>query len=111
MITGRKGDDMSSSVIYNKADKHQLYCDLHSVTVQFVPSATPRMVETTVTSLASGSYDRSALALKLYWILSNQYFTMSPAVQYLERLKENADTVEAITGNVVESSLRDHWRK
>jgi hypothetical protein len=102
---------MSSSVIYNKADKDQLYYDLHSVTVQFVPSATPRMVKTTVTSLASGSYDCSALALKLYWILSNHYFTMSPAKQYLERLKENADTVETVTGKVVESSLRDYWRE
>jgi len=102
---------MSSSVIYNKADKDQLYYDLHSVTVQFVPSATPRMVKTALFALASsGGYDRAALALKLYWILSNHYFTMSPARQYLERLKENADTVEIVTGKVVDAPLRDYWR-
>ncbi len=100
---------MSSSVIYNKDDKHQLYCDLHSMTVQFVPSATVRMVKTTVTSLASGSYDCSALALKLYWILSNQHFTKSPATQYLVRVRElTGEPVDAIVSTITtEQSLRE----
>lgn len=80
---------MNNSVIDNHDDKAQLYYDLHSVTVQFAPAATPEMVKKALFHVADGGgYDRVALALKLFWTLSNGYYAMAPTTEYLIRIGE-----------------------
>ena len=89
---------MGNSVIYNSDDKERLYTDLFHLTYRFAPErVTLEMVKTVLFRLASkNGYDRAALALKLYWTLSSDYYTMSPTSQYIEMIEEMSKAVPVL---------------